>query len=123
VFVKTIGTGAIQLVSAAAGGTEGDWGSEAPAFSPDGTKVAFSSDRASNLVPGAKGGVFLKTLATGAIDMVATPAGGTIPSGPQWARSPAFSPDGTELAFQSEMSILVPGDTTAPPQVVLKTLG
>ncbi|SUS07443.1 hypothetical protein DF3PB_4390003 [uncultured Defluviicoccus sp.] len=66
VFVKTLATGAIELISTDAAGVEGDQASFKPAFSPDGTKVAFGS-YASNLVPGDTNGVgdiYVVTLAT-----------------------------------------------------------
>jgi Tol biopolymer transport system component len=45
VYVKDLTTGATILVSANAAGTSGGNGeSRAPVFSPDGTKVAFTSD-------------------------------------------------------------------------------
>jgi len=51
VFVKNLVTGAIDLVSRSASGTIGDEGSLDAHFSPDGTKVLFTSS-ATNLVAG-----------------------------------------------------------------------
>ena len=51
VYMKSLDTGAVELVSAAADGTPGNGGSNTPVFSPDGTMVAFVSS-ATNFTPG-----------------------------------------------------------------------
>lgn len=113
VFVKTLGNGAIQRISVAADGTQGDRDSNwAPVWSPDGTRIAFTTS-ATNLIPGESGGgLFVKTLATGAIQKI---QGGS-------AQDPAWSPDGTRLAFSSYASNLVPGDANNTGDVFVKTL-
>jgi len=114
IFVKDLTTGAITRVSTNAGGGEGNGGSQAPTFSSDGTKVAFASG-ASNLVPGDTNNtsdIFVKDLTTGAITRISTDAAGA--QGNYASYGPVFSPDGTNIAFYSYASNLVPGDTGLP---------
>jgi Tol biopolymer transport system component len=111
VFIKTLATGAIERISNAGGGTQGNGNSWGQAFSPDGTKVAFASD-ASNLVAGDTNNardIFVKTLATGAIERVSTDALGAQGYGNSF--DPVFSPDGIKVTFWSYAANLVPGDT------------
>lgn len=68
-FTKNLATGFVQLVSSNASGIQGDnsssaWGSAPRAWSPDGSRVLFTSN-AQNLAPGDGNGfnsdVFVKT--------------------------------------------------------------
>jgi len=108
--------GAIQRVNTDAAGNGADAEAGSPTWSPDGTKVAFRS-RATNLVPGVSDGfshVYLKTPATGAIQIVDTAQNGTPgndgSSGGRDNSGLAFRPDGSELLFCSAASNLGPGD-------------
>jgi VCBS repeat-containing protein len=114
--------GSVTRVSTSATGAQADAQSHQPVFSPDGTKVAFQSS-ADNLVSGDTNGqpdIFVKDLATGMITLVSTNAGGV--QGDSWSYQPAFSPDGTELAFVSISDNLVPGDTNQAYDVFVKDL-
>ena len=109
--------------STTATGGEGNNLSGSPIFSPDGTKVAFQSD-ASNLVAGDTNNardVFVKDLATGAITRVSTTATGG--EGNNLSGSPIFSPDGTKIAFVSDASNLVAGDTNNATDIFIAQLG
>ena len=125
IFVEDPTTRAIQLVSTAADGTRANNNSANPVFSPDGTKVAFVS-HATNLVPGDTNGfvdVFVKDLKTGAIQRVSTAADGTQENGNADDTSkPVFSPDGTKIAFASNASNLVAGDTNGIEDIFVKDL-
>ncbi|MCP3368277.1 VCBS domain-containing protein [Bradyrhizobium cajani] len=64
VYVKDLTTGAVTVVSTNASGTRAGGYSEAPVFSPDGTKLVFVSS-GSNLVPGDTNGyedIFVKDI-------------------------------------------------------------
>ena len=122
IFVKTLATGAIERISVAADGSQANDYSAESVFSPDGTKVAFTSD-ASNLVPDDTNGVrdiFVKTLATGAIERISVAADGSQAN--EYSLSPVFSPDGTKVAFSSYASTLVPGDTNGTSDLFVKSL-
>jgi Tol biopolymer transport system component len=108
IYVRDLNTERTTLVSVNAAGTDsGNHPSSAPAFSPDGTKVAFHS-RASDLVPGDTDDaedIFVRDLATSTTVLI-TPAA----SGINGSRSPVFSPDGTHLVFISDADNLVLND-------------
>ncbi len=111
IFVKNLVTGAVTRVSTAADGTQGNGISGEVVFSPDGSKIAFVS-YASNLITGDNnnvGDVFIKDLASGAITRVSTSANGTQSNGNSYGL--VFSPDGNKIAFVSNASNLVVGDT------------
>ncbi len=114
VFVKDLTTGAITRVSTATDGTQGN--AEAtgiPKISADGTKVAFTS-RAINLVPGDTNlatDTFVKDLTTGALTRVSSAADGTQGNGPSNGSRLGLSADGSRVAFDSNATNLVPGDT------------
>ena len=121
-FVKDLVSGVVTRVSTAGDGAQGDAGSFAPVFSPDGTKIAFWSD-ADNLVSGDtnfSSDIFVKNLVTGAITRISTGAAGQEADG--GSSGPAFSPDGTKVAFYSEADNLVSGDTNNSGDVFIKDL-
>ena len=102
---------AIERVSVAADGTQGNGTSSAPRLSADGRYVAFCSD-ASNLVPGDTNGVsdvFVYDRQTDTIERVSVAADGTQGNGNSYGAS--ISADGRYVAFHSAASNLVPGDT------------
>jgi Tol biopolymer transport system component len=102
VFVKDLRTGVVRSASRGGDGPSFD----PPALSADGRFVAFVSS-ATNLVAGDTNGVddvFVTDIRTGSVERV---SGG---NGPAFG-SPAISADGRYVAFRSEASTLVPGDT------------
>ena len=114
VFVKDLQTGFITRASTDSSGNQAN-GNVHPfnklAISADGRYVAFAST-ATNLVPGDTNGtydVFVKDLQTGSTTRVSTDSPGNQGNGQSF--DPVISADGRYVAFNSEASNLVPGDT------------
>jgi hypothetical protein len=98
-------------VSLGTGGIEGNAPSDSPAISARGRYVAFFSE-ASNLVPGDTNGaddIFRRDRRTGTTIRVSVDSSGREADGDSY--SPAISGGGRYVAFYSEASNLVPGDT------------
>ncbi|TYL88730.1 hypothetical protein FXB40_37695 [Bradyrhizobium rifense] len=88
VVLKNLATGDLTIVSGPEGG-------DSPVFSPDGTKVAFSSgDR----------NIIVDDLVSGTSTVVSTTPGGTVGVGLSY--SPVFSLDGNSILFRSSSSDL-----------------
>jgi Tol biopolymer transport system component len=113
-FVHDRQAGTIERVSVATGGTQGNARSPFPAISGDGRYVAFGS-AASNLVTGDTNGfgdVFLHDRHTGTTERVSVATDGTQADGDSTSFSDVtISADGRHIAFSSEATNLVPGDT------------
>ncbi len=117
VFVRDRRTGRTTRVSLGTGGVQGNGSSWSPALSADGRVVAFVS-QASNLVPGGNGGgqdVFVHDRRTGITARASLGSNGVQGNDASW--SPTLSADGRVVAFQSDASNLVPGDTNSWPDV------
>ena len=120
VFAFDVVTGAIELVSANTAGTgTGNQTSEHPveaAVSSDGRYVAVSSnalDVATGIVSGQFGrnrNIVVRDLLTNTTTLVSVNAPGTS-SGSGYSYAPSISGDGRYVAFTSEASNLVAGDT------------
>jgi Tol biopolymer transport system component len=111
VFVRDRDTAATERVSVATAGTQANAESFSPAISSDGQFVAFQSD-ATNLVlidTNNKIDIFVHNRLTGSTERVSVASDGTQANGD--SISPAISSDGRFVAFASEASNLVAGDT------------
>ena len=121
-FVKDLVTGAVTRVNTDSQGNQTLGTVGTPAFSPDGTKIAFTST-ASTLAPGGTGGfqdIFVKDLVTGAVTRVSVSTLGI--SGNASSFNPVFSPDGSKIGFESLASNLVPIDTNGERDVFVVPL-
>ena len=122
IFVKNLTTGAVKRISTSATGGQANGASYQGVFSPNGKLFAFTSE-ASNLVPGDTNGqrdIFVKELATGKIILISKSATGVLSN--NWSVDPAFSSDSTMVAFKSWATNLVPGDTSANPDIFVVKL-
>jgi len=112
IFVHNRQTGQTTRVSVDSGGLQGNSLSEMSSISSDGRFVAFES-YASNLVPGDTNGeadIFVHDRQTGQTTRVSVDSGGL--QGNNHSDGPmSISSDGRFVAFQSEATNLVPGDT------------
>lgn len=119
IFVKDLVTGLITRVSTDSSGKQATGQSSQPVFSPDGTKIAFSnySSRLADGLHDFETDVYVKDLITGATVRVSTGYFGIRNSG-----APTFSPDGTKVAFHSDLPDLVSGDTNYTDDIFVKDL-
>ena len=111
VFLRDSAKNRTWRVSLARDGTQGNGDSFGGAISADGRVVAFVSD-ASNLVPHDTNGttdVFVRDLQTGIVRRVNVGPGGRQADGRSFGA--AISADGRFVAFSSEATNLVSGDT------------
>lgn len=119
VFVRDMSTGEISRVSVASDGAEGDSFSDFGSLSADGRYVVFGS-MASNLVEGDHNGVmdiFVHDRLTGETTRVSTSSEG-VEANANCLYS-VISADGRFVAFESEATSLVAGDTNGANDVFL----
>ena len=111
VFVRDLVNGVNERVSVSTAGAQADQPCSFPSISAEGRFVAFDS-RASTLVAGDPAGrdVFVHDRATGVTIRVSLGVGGAQPDHDSYL--PLLSADGRVVAFTSEATNLVPGDTT-----------
>jgi uncharacterized lipoprotein NlpE involved in copper resistance len=111
IFVHDRETGETTRVSVSSDGTQSNSTSYVPSISADGRQVAFYSD-ASNLVSGDTNGIgdiFVHDRDTGETTRVSVASNGT--QGNSGSDYPSISADGRQVAFYSDASNLVSGDT------------
>src|SRR5436309_3388656 len=114
---RSAGAQTTERVSVASGGTEGNDASLGCAFSADGRFVAFDST-ASDLVAADTNGVsdvFVHDRQAGTTERVSVASGGTQAN--HASSCPALSADGRFVAFQSDATNLVAGDTNGATDV------
>ena len=113
VFVRDLWLGITTLVSVDSAGVQGNYHSYWPTISADGRFVAFES-RATNLVPGDTNGaydIFVHDLQTGATTRASVDSSGAQANGNSYGFGCSLSADGRYVAFGSDATNLVPGDT------------
>ena len=119
VFVKDLSTGAVTSLSSLIGTPVN---AQNAVISPDGTEVAFTATEA-NLKFGSRSNnddVFVEDLRTGTLTLVSSALDGT--RGNSNNETPVFTPDGTKVAFESNASNLIPGQTSRENGVFVKDL-
>ena len=123
VFVRDRLTGQTTRVSTDSAGVETLEGGFFPSISGNGRFVAFTSD-AATLVPGDTNGktdVFLKDRQTGETTRVSVDSAGVQGNGHSSGNwSPAISGEGRYVAFFSDSTNLVPGDTNGVEDVFVR---
>lgn len=120
VFVHDRWLGTTERVSLPSVGGESNGDSESPSISSDGRYVAFESD-ASNLVSGDTNGkddIFVRDRVNGTTERASVSSGGAEGNGDSDA--PVISADGRFVAFESEASNLVSGDTNMKEDVFVR---
>ncbi len=120
VFLRDRLLGTTSLVSVDSAGAQGNGDSGACSLSANGRYVAFSSS-ATNLVPGDTNGasdVFVHDGLTGLTERISVGSAGTEAN--LQSELPSISADGRYVAFQSDASNLVAGDTNGKVDAFLR---
>jgi len=122
IFVRDLSTNTTTRVSVDSAGNQGNKVSSQPSISADGRFVAFYSD-ASNLVPGDTNNladIFVRDLLTNTTTRVSVDSAGN--QGNLVSSDPSISANGRFVAFQSQGSNLVPGDTNNTNDIFVRDL-
>jgi Tol biopolymer transport system component len=120
VFVRDRSAGRTQLVSVTSAGAPGNGSSYEPSISGDGNVVAFVSD-ASNLPGNDTNGlpdVYVRVRSAGKTRRVSVSSAGA--QGNDWSRDAAVSEDGRFVAFMSQATNVVGGDSNGVPDVFVR---
>jgi Tol biopolymer transport system component len=122
IFVHDRQTVTTTRVSVATGGVEVDDPSYSPSISADGRYVAFESIATDLVAPATNGNVhiFVRDLLAGTTTLVSVDSTGTEGDGP--SRAPSISGDGRYVAFESDATNLVVGDTLGFSDVFVRDL-
>lgn len=126
VFLRDDATGAIERISVSSTGAQANRSSHAAggaiAVSADGSHIAFYSD-ASNLVDGDENShrdVFLRRRTDGSTTLVSVSTAGVQGNGP--SLYPSISANGRRVAFQSQASNLIAGDSNGVADIFIRDL-
>src|SRR6476469_5059900 len=122
IFVRDLFTNTTTRVSVDSAGNQANRYSSPPSISADGRFVAFSSD-ASNIVPGDTnntGDIFVRDLLTNTTTRVSVDSAGN--PGNSNSFYPSISADGRFVAFLSNATNLVPGDTNNQTDIFVRDL-
>ncbi|MGW0535315.1 RICIN domain-containing protein [Streptomyces sp. NPDC003032] len=120
VFVRDLTTGTTRRISETGAGSDGYDNSTTPVISADGDHVAYSSNSAA-LVPGDtnnKHDIFVWDRQSGATERVSVASDGS--EGNNYATSSSISADGRHVAFGSQATNLVTGDSNGKQDVFLR---
>jgi Tol biopolymer transport system component len=120
IFVRDRNSGTTTLVSKNSAGVEGNLVSDVPSISADGRYVAFES-AATNLVSGDVNGhddIFVRDRQTGTTTRVSKSSAGVEGDGVSY--NPSISADGRYVAFESDATNLVSGDTNAVSDIFVR---
>jgi Tol biopolymer transport system component len=124
IFVRDLRAGTTQRVSTSTGGVQSDEASDEPDLTANGRYVVFNSG-ATNLVAGDTNGVFdvfRKDLQTGTTTLVSRRTNGT--QGDNNSINPTITPNGKIIAYGSDATNLIAGDTNDQTDLfVTKLLG
>ena len=122
IFLKNVSSGSLTRVSTTAAGSQANDYSSEPRISGNGQVVVFRS-AATNLVGGDTNNfldVFAKDLSTGAVTRASTASDGSEANHDSYA--PSISANGQFIAFHTDATNIVAGDTNDRLDVVVKNL-
>lgn len=119
VYIRTVSSETTALASMALDGSVGDGASDSPALARDGSAVVFAS-AAENLSVGDVNGatdIFVYDVLGETVTQRSVGLGGAVPDGASY--DPASNTDGSIVAFTSEASNLVSGDSNSVADVFI----
>jgi Tol biopolymer transport system component len=122
IFLRDRSAGTTERVSISTQGEQANQFSYNPSVSADGRWIAFESE-ATNLVPGDSNGmldIFVRDRQSGTTQRVSLSTGGAQGNGP--SRNAVISGDGRFVAFTSDSTNLVPGDTNQAGDIFVRDL-
>jgi Tol biopolymer transport system component len=122
IFVRDTLTNTTTRVSLDSAGNQANDGSDSASISPDGRFVAFNST-ASNLVPGDTNNIndiFVRDTLTNTTTRVSVDSAGNQGNGSSFFGTPSLSADGRFVAFNSDASNIVPGDTNSSTDIFVR---
>ncbi|GAB4549100.1 MAG: hypothetical protein OHK0023_13040 [Anaerolineae bacterium] len=122
IFLRDLGVGTTLRVSVGAGGVQANGASGRVSLSNDGRYIAFDSV-ATNLVAGdtnARSDIFVYDQVLGTTTRVSVSSGGVQADNDSF--SPSISGDGRYVAFRSDATNLVAGDTNARKDIFVRDL-
>jgi len=120
IFLRDLELGLMQRVSLSYEFWQGNGGSLEPRIAADASCVVFSS-AASNMVPGdtnSEQDIFVRDLTTHTTELISVDSSGN--QGDKRSHYPDVSADGRFVAFESDATNLVPGDTNDRTDVFLR---
>jgi len=120
IFVRDLSTNTTTRVSVDSAGNQANRHSDGASISADGRFVAFNSD-ASNIVPGDTNDafdIFVRDRLTNTTTRVSVDSAGNQAN--RISRSPSISADGRFVAFNSDASNIVPGDTNGDSDIFVR---
>lgn len=122
VFAYTVASGAIQSVSRNGLGIPSNGDSRGPSLNTDGTIIAFSSDGTNLVAPDTNGSedIFAKSV-FGPIELVSITTSGGSTNGDSFL--PSISGSGLQVAFATDASNVVAGDTNGNTDIFMRDLG
>jgi Tol biopolymer transport system component len=109
VFLRDRIKGTTKLLTVGAGGSPANGPSRTPAIDGEGTSVVFESAATDLGVAGRGNGIFLATVASGAISRLDQPVDGQ--ARPGGSMSPTISADGQYVVFASKADLTCPAPT------------
>ncbi len=122
VFRRDLETGQVLRVSVRGTATQANGHSSSPSISGDGRYIVFASE-ATNLVTGdtnEASDIFLRDMQTSVTTRVSVSSSGMQANGSSYG--PKISPDGRYVAFRSQASNLVEGDTNGVDDIFVRDL-
>lgn len=123
VFMYDLVGHTIVRISVAQNGMEGDGSSRNPSVSADGRYVAFTSSAQNFSSPNCVAAqVYVRDLIAGTMTRESAPNGGACGNRMSGRQGTALAADGSHVAFVSEASNLVPGDTNYNEDVFVRKL-